>query len=166
MACCRMVKLRRGLLLWPLVGPPRATARRASLASTEVSKNRNHGSNASSLRQCPPVADEDPENIRTTSMMEDCHARALTPLRKSSIAVLSARLDSSRPFVRTWRGPFLAAPIPLKYRRAPQGFFSRFVATSLSGWFHFSSNAHRPISTGGSTTNKTALEVRNNWEGA
>src|SRR5262249_49094090 len=56
-----------------------------------VSKNRIHGSNASSLRQCPRVADEDPENIRTTSMMDDCNARALTPLRKSSIGVLSPR---------------------------------------------------------------------------
>ena len=92
MACRRIVKLRRGLLLWPLVGPTRATAWRVSLASIEVSKNRIHGSNASSLRQSPPVADEDPENIRTTSMMDDCNARALTPLRKSSIAVLSARL--------------------------------------------------------------------------
>jgi hypothetical protein len=57
-----------------------------------VSKNRIHGSNASSLRQGPPVADEDAGNIRTTSMMDDCNVRALTPLRKSSIAVLSPRL--------------------------------------------------------------------------
>src|SRR5271165_2532575 len=33
------------------------------------------------------------------SMMDDCNARALTPLRKSSIAVLSSRLgDSHEPF--------------------------------------------------------------------
>jgi hypothetical protein len=82
MACRRIVKLRLGLLLWPLVGPTRATAWQASVASTEMSKNRIHGSIASSIRQCPPVADADPENIRTTSMMDDCNARALTPLRK------------------------------------------------------------------------------------
>src|SRR5262249_56019097 len=40
MACRRIVKLRRGLLLWPLVGPTRATARRVSVSSTEVSENR------------------------------------------------------------------------------------------------------------------------------
>jgi hypothetical protein len=34
MACRRIVKLRRGLLLWPLVGPTRATALRASVSST------------------------------------------------------------------------------------------------------------------------------------
>jgi hypothetical protein len=95
MAGRRNVKLRRGLLLRQLVRSTCPTARRASVATTKVSKNRIHVSNASSLRQCPPVADEDPEYIRTTSMMDDCNARALTPLRKSSIAVLSARV--SRP---------------------------------------------------------------------
>ena len=115
MACRGIVKLRRGLLLWPLVGPTRATAWRASVASTEVSKNRIHGSNASSLRQCPSVADENPENIRTTSMMGDCNARALTPLRKSSIAVLPARHDlrtsvtSTEVSARTCSSPIPAA---------------------------------------------------------
>src|SRR5262245_13746387 len=37
MACRRIVKLRRGLLLWPLVGPTRATARRASVSSSDGS---------------------------------------------------------------------------------------------------------------------------------
>src|ERR1700687_4761647 len=85
-----MVKLRRGLLLWPLVGPTRATARRASVSSTEVSENRILGSHAYS--PCQPVAVENREAIRTTSLMDDCNARALTPMRKSSIAVLSSRL--------------------------------------------------------------------------
>jgi hypothetical protein len=89
MACRRIVKLRRGLLLWPLVGPTRPTARRASVSSTEVSENRILGSNAHS--HCPPVAVEDREAIRTTSMMDDCNARALAPMKKSSIAVLSSR---------------------------------------------------------------------------
>src|ERR1700681_1897007 len=91
MACRRIVKLRRGLLLWPLVGPTRATARRASVSSTEVSENRLLGSNAYS--HCQPVAVENREAIRTTSRMDDCDARALTPMRKSSIAVLSSRLQ-------------------------------------------------------------------------
>ena len=85
-----MVKLRRGLLLRPLVGPTRATARRASVLSTELSENRIRGSNAYS--QCQPVAVENREAIRTTSMMDDCNAKALTPMRKRSIAVLSPRL--------------------------------------------------------------------------
>src|SRR6202035_5447529 len=75
--------------LWPLVGPTRATARRASVSSTEVSENRKLGSNAYS--HCQPVAVENREAIRTTSMMDDGNARALTPLRKSSMAVLSSR---------------------------------------------------------------------------
>jgi hypothetical protein len=50
-----------------------------------VSENRILGSNAYS--HCQPVAVENREAIRTTSMMDDCNARALTPLRKSSIAV-------------------------------------------------------------------------------
>jgi hypothetical protein len=96
MAYRRIVKLRRGLLHELLVGPTRATARRMSVASTEVSEHHIHGSNANSLCQCPPVADENSENIRTTSTMDDCNARALTPVRKSSIAVLSFRLFSCR----------------------------------------------------------------------
>src|ERR1700720_3502771 len=78
MACRRIVKLRRGLLLWPLVGPTRATARRALVSSTEVSENCILGSNAYS--HCQPVAVVNREAIRTTSMMDDCHARALTAL--------------------------------------------------------------------------------------
>ena len=105
MASRGIVKLRRGLLLSLLVEPTRSAARRASVASTEVSKNRIHGSNASSLRQCPPVADEDAENIRTTSMMDDSNVRALTPLRQSSNAVLSPRLFSERsPSARASKG--------------------------------------------------------------
>src|SRR5262249_1674192 len=69
MACRRIVKLRRGLLLWPLVGPTRATARRVSVSSTEVSENRILGSNAYS--HCQPVAVENREAIRTTSKMDD-----------------------------------------------------------------------------------------------
>jgi hypothetical protein len=99
MACRRIVKLRRGLLLWPLVGPTRATARRASVSSTEVSENRILGSNAYS--HCQLVAVENREAIRTTSMMDDCNARALTPMRKSSIAVLSSRLFR-KPKRRRW----------------------------------------------------------------
>src|SRR5439155_16309275 len=62
MACRRIVKLRRGLLLWPLVGPTRATARRASVSSIEVSENRILGSNEHS--HCQPVAVENREAIR------------------------------------------------------------------------------------------------------
>src|SRR5262245_42196545 len=40
MACRRIVQLRRRLLHWPLVGPTRATARRASVSSTEASDGR------------------------------------------------------------------------------------------------------------------------------
>jgi hypothetical protein len=43
MACRRIVKLRRGLLLWPLVGPTRATARRASVGSTEATTDGSTG---------------------------------------------------------------------------------------------------------------------------
>jgi hypothetical protein len=39
-ACRRIVKLRRGLLLWPLVRPTRATARRASVTSSAESNDR------------------------------------------------------------------------------------------------------------------------------
>jgi len=45
-----------------------------------------------SFCQCPSVADENREAMRTTSMMDDCNARAPTPRRKSSIAVLASRL--------------------------------------------------------------------------
>src|ERR1700732_3096596 len=62
MACRRIVKLRRGLLLWPLVGPTRTTARLASVSSTEVSENRILGSNAYS--HCQPFAVENREAIR------------------------------------------------------------------------------------------------------
>jgi hypothetical protein len=44
MAYRGIVKLRRGLLLWPLVGPTRATARRASVSSTEVAGKRLYSS--------------------------------------------------------------------------------------------------------------------------
>src|SRR5262249_5011418 len=73
-----------------LVGTTRTTAQRESVSSTEGSENRILGSNAYS--HCQPVAIEIREAIRTTSMMDDCNARALIPLRKSSIAVLSPRL--------------------------------------------------------------------------
>ena len=106
MACRKIGKLRRGLLLWPLVGPTRATARRASVSSTEVSENRKLGSNAYS--HCQPVAVENREAIRTTSMMDDCNARALTPLRKSSIAVLSSRLVRNSKSRQRLREPLLA----------------------------------------------------------
>src|SRR5262249_46675305 len=75
-----------------LVGPTRTTAQRESVSSTEESENRILGSNAYS--HCQPVAIEIREAIRTTSMMDDCNARALIPLRKSSIAVLSPRPHS------------------------------------------------------------------------
>jgi hypothetical protein len=91
MACRRIVQLRRGLLLWLLVGPTRATARRASVSSTEVSENRILGSKACS--HCQPVAVENREAIRTKSMMNDGNARALTPMGKGSIAVLPPRLS-------------------------------------------------------------------------
>ena len=52
-------------------------------------------SNTYSRRQCPPVADENCDTMRTTSMMDDRNASALIPLRKSSIAVLSPRLCCS-----------------------------------------------------------------------
>src|SRR5262245_19707073 len=39
MTCRRIVQMRRGLLLWPLVGPTRATARRASVSSTDAAKD-------------------------------------------------------------------------------------------------------------------------------
>ena len=74
--------------------PMRAPARRGSVSSTEVSENRILGSNAFPHSQ--QVAVEMREAIRTTSMMDDCNARALTPLRKSSIAVLSSRLFRKR----------------------------------------------------------------------
>ena len=67
-------------------------ARRASVALTEVSRNRIQGSN--SHFHCQPVAVENRVAIRTMSMTDDCNARALTPLRRSSIAVLSSRLAS------------------------------------------------------------------------
>src|SRR5262249_53071577 len=98
MAHRRNVKLRRGLLLRPLVGATFSMARRASLAWTEVSENRILGSNAYS--HCQPVAIEIREAIRTTSMMDDCNARALIPRRKCSIAVMSPRLCvTSNPVV-------------------------------------------------------------------
>ena len=99
----RIVELRRGLLPWPLVRSTRATARRASVSSTEMSENRILGSNAYS--HCQPIAVENREAIRTTSMMDDCNARALTPMRKSSIAVLSSRLFSElSPSARMSKG--------------------------------------------------------------
>src|SRR5262249_51140697 len=88
MECRRNAKLRPGLLLWPLVGPPRATARRDSGSSTEVSEHRILGSNAYS--HCQPVAVENREAIRTTSMMDDCNARDLTPM--PGLDVLSTSL--------------------------------------------------------------------------
>src|SRR6516164_10186924 len=45
---------------------------------------------------CQPVAVEIREAIRTTSMMDDCNARALTPAKKSSIAVLSPPHQKTR----------------------------------------------------------------------
>ena len=122
----------------PLVGPTRATAWRVSLASIEVSKNRIHGSNASSLRQCPSVADENPENIRTTSMMDDRNARNLTLLRKSSIAVLLPRffvarfaesIQSSAVDVR-WCGLM----IPSFPQSTEIGFWRSCCAKLLSVW--------------------------------
>ena len=118
MACRGIVKLRRGLLLWPLVGLKCATARRASVSLTEVSKNRIHGSNANSLCQSPLVADENPENIRIASMMDDCNARALTPMRKSLIAVLSSRLFfKMSPSASTSKGFLIVGTIGASSRR-------------------------------------------------
>jgi hypothetical protein len=127
MACRRIVKLRRGLLLWPLVGPTRATARRASVSSTEVSANRILGSNAYS--HCQPVAVENREAIRTTSMMDDCNARALTPTRKSSIAVLSSRLRPNTKS-RQWSQRRLLPGFDLAPIQTPFG--QRRVSTSDS----------------------------------
>ena len=64
------------------------------VTSTEVSSNRILESNANSLCQCPPVAYGNREAMRTTSMMGDCNASALVPLRKSSNGVLSSRVSN------------------------------------------------------------------------
>lgn len=64
---------------------------RSSVTSTEERWNRILDSNVNALCQCPHVADENREAMRATSMMRDCNASALTPARKSSIAVLSPR---------------------------------------------------------------------------
>ena len=66
-------------------------ARRASIALTEVSKNRIQGSNAHS--HCQPVAVENRVAIRTVSMTGDCNARARTPLR-NRVQWPSCRPDS------------------------------------------------------------------------
>jgi hypothetical protein len=65
-----------------------------SVTSIEVSWNRILDSNVNALCQCPPVPDENREAMRTTSMMRDCNASALTPARKSSNGVLLSRLKS------------------------------------------------------------------------
>ena len=49
--------------------------------------------NAYSHRQCPPVADESRDVMRTASMMDDCNASALIPAGKSSNGVLLSRLS-------------------------------------------------------------------------
>jgi len=68
----------------------------ASVTSTEVGWNCILDSNVNALCQCPPVADENREAMRTTSMMRDCNASALTPARKSSNGVLSSRHFSAQ----------------------------------------------------------------------
>jgi hypothetical protein len=42
MACCRIVMLRRGLLLWPLVGARRAMARRACVGCIDRGEQESH----------------------------------------------------------------------------------------------------------------------------
>lgn len=59
-----------------------------------------------SFCQCPSVADENREAMRTTSLMDDCNASALIPLRKSSIAVLLPRLENGQPFIGCGEGLF------------------------------------------------------------
>ncbi len=86
-------------------GEPRPMLR-TLVISTEESENRILGSNAYS--HCQPVADENREAIRTTSMMDDCYARALTPMRKSAIAVLSPRLFSKKPFCQNSKGSLIS----------------------------------------------------------
>ena len=95
MACRKIVKLRRGLLLRPLVGPTRATARHASVSSPEVSEHGILGSNAYS--HCQPVAVENREAIRITSMMDDCNARALTPMSKFNSRLVAPTRRNKKP---------------------------------------------------------------------
>ena len=57
------------------------------------------------MERNPGATAEDPENIRTTSMMDDCNARALTPLRKSSDGVQPPRsFFTMSPSASTSRG--------------------------------------------------------------
>src|SRR5260370_2155557 len=71
-----------------------------------------------SFCQCPSVADENREAMRTTSLMDDCNASALMPLRESSIAVLSPRVFSewspsanrSKGFSHSMPGVFVTSP--------------------------------------------------------
>jgi hypothetical protein len=60
-------------------------------------------SNGNSRCHGLPVTGWNPETMRTTSMMDDCNASALTPARKSSIAVLSSRLKKQQ-LAATGRG--------------------------------------------------------------
>src|SRR5262249_38378901 len=109
MACRRIVKLRRDLLLWPLVGPTRATARRASVSSTEA---------ANDVVARVGVIDTDPRNEARR-----CFRRSHTPAR-----LAKARLPppfqaedkpSGEPRPRPYGGPGVRPGQPAQARGTP-----------------------------------------------